>query len=205
MARLPVRAIEVGLLLAAVLGAGCGDDPPIAGERVTSGRGALSTVLPEGWKVGYSFRLTDPAGEGISVDDATGPRLIVYASVTALADFVGDDPTNRSVYTFRHLQAMLGQLDAFDLGEGCTREAITPIEGADFYGQLRVMTDCQGGLASEVRGILIDARRTTVLWVTVGDGDPGRARRIAQLVLDHVEIDPAAVPRKVAVTTTFTD
>ena len=68
-----------------------------------------------------------------------------------------------------------------------------------------VRSGCDGSETSEVRAVLMDADRTTVLWVSASGDDASQAEAIAELVIDHVTVDPEAVPREVAANVVFTD
>lgn len=193
------RAI-VAAALCAVLAA-CAAQDPVRTEQVESSSGAVTTVAPAAWTGSASYRLTKPAGEGLHLRDGDAERMTVYASLTQLGDFLGDDATRRSLYTFQHIQTALAGIDLFNLSDGCTRDAIRPIEGNGYYGRAYVMRDCQGPFADEVRVILVDAGRTTVVWVTIRGDDPAYLMRVASAAVDHLEVDREAVPLRVAVST----
>ena len=192
------------LMLCSMVLSGCGTDALITGDEVSSSSGALHTVVPAGWSVDYTFRLREPAGEGVAVSSDGVARITVYASVTALEDRLGDDPRRSDLYSFSLIQHNLREMDSFWLGDGCVSEAIRPIEGAGFYGSAERLRDCEGDWDSEVRATLVDAGRTTVVWVTVAaDGD--EALRLASEVVGNLVVDREAVPKRVAVSTTIPD
>jgi hypothetical protein len=182
-------------VVAAVLG-GCGTVQTQALKAASSSSGAVRTVMPSDWIVDHTFRRTAPAGEGLRASSDGSRRMIVYASITALRDALGDNP-NSAVYNFRHVQTLLGGLDGFRLGDGCVLDAIRPLEGAGFFGQARVMRRCSGPWDREVRATLVDANRTTVLWVTVAS-DADDALDLAQRAVENVVVDREAVPSRVA-------
>lgn len=186
--------------LCAILSA-CAAQDPVRTKQVESSSGAISTVVPEAWTAGATFRLTKPVGEGLHVRDGKAERMTVYASLTQLEDFLGDNPLRRSLYTFQHIQTALGEMELPHLSDRCTREALRPVEGSGFYGRAHVMRDCQGQFAHEIRAILVDAGRTTVVWLTVRGEDPADLMKVVSTALDNFEIDREAVPLSVAVST----
>lgn len=186
----------VGLAVLAAVLCGCGTTQTQELRAVSSSTGAVRTAMQSHWTLDHTFRRAVPAGEGLQASSDGSHRMIVYASITALRDALGDNP-NSAVYSFRHVQTVLGGLNDYRLSDACVLEAIRPIEGAGFFGQARVMRRCAGPWDREVRATLVDANRTTVLWVTVGsDGDD--ALDLAQGVVANVVVDREAMPTRVA-------
>lgn len=183
----------------------CAAQDPVRTRQVETSSGAVATVAPEEWAGGTSYRLKSPAGEGLHVRDSDrdgdAERMTVYASLTQLDDFLGDDATRRSLYTFRHIQTALGGMDLFKLSDDCTQDAIRPVEGNGYYGRVYIMRDCQGPFADEVRAILVDADRSAVVWLTVRGDDPAYLMQVVTTAIDHLEVDREAVPLRVAVST----
>lgn len=191
------RGLCAGLIVCAAILGGCDSAEPRVLRAVSTSSGAVRTVMPSDWNLEHTFRRTDPAGEGLLASLDGKERMIAYASSTALQKTLGDNP-NSAVYNFRHVQTLLGSLDSFPLGDGCVLDAIRPLQGAGFYGRALVMRHCGGPWNSEVRATLVDANRTTVLWVTVrADGDD--ALDLALEAVENVVVDREAVPRRVAV------
>ncbi|WP_328995572.1 hypothetical protein OG394_13160 [Kribbella sp. NBC_01245] len=145
--------------------------------------------------------MTKPEGEGLHVRDGGAERMTVYASLTQLNEFLGDDATRRTLYTFGHIQTALGEMERFNLSDGCTQDAIRPVEGNGYYGRAHVMRDCEGPFADEVRAILVDGGRSTVVWLTVRGDDPAYLMGVVRTALEKLEIDREAVPLRVAVST----
>ena len=190
-----IRPVAVGALLALV-GGGCGAGD-MDGVRVASRSGALTIAAPAGWTTDYSYRMASIPGEGVSVRSGGTERLRAYISVTALEEAFGDDPTNRDLSTFRQVVTKVSGMALLALGEGCKQEAIRPVDGAGFYGEMVVFGECAGSWPFEVRTILVDAARTTVAWLTVRDRDRERARSVAQLALDNLRVSRDVIPEAV--------
>ena len=166
-------------LLAGLTVAGCGA-ADVTGVPTTSRAGAVTVTVPEGWQRDFSFRLADPAGEGISVVAGGSERLKAYVSTTALAQKLGDDPAKRDVYTFRAIVAAASGLARMSMGDGCEQDSVRPVAGAGMYGNAVTFRSCAGRWPIEVRAVLVDAGRTTVAWVTARDRSPERAQRVVQ-------------------------
>lgn len=199
-----IRTAAVGcaLALAALVLAGCADKPQVEAEtRLVSSSGAVTAEVPKTWSLDDTFRMTDPAGEGIHVSAGGRSRMAVYASDTFLRDRLGDDPYS---FTFRGIQALLGEVERLTIGDGCEGQAVRPIEGGGFYGRAELLDGCTGGWTAEVRSAAVSARRTTVVFVTISARDSDEAYRLASLVLSRLRIDREALPRRVDVGTNGT-
>lgn len=183
---------------------GCANDV-IAGDQLVSPRGGVAADAPKGWVVESAFLRLSPLGEGIDVHDEAGSlRMKVFASSSALREELGDDPTRRDLFDFRHLVGVAADLDAFAIGDDCSHEFTRPIEGGGYYGEASIM-HCTEGLEAEVRATLVSARRTSVVWVTVTADRPPEAMDLASLAVDGLVIDRNALPAAVGLPSSVRD
>ena len=185
-------------LLAVVLVAGCSrsPSPDSAGTaEVSSARGIFRTVLPEGWKIDFTYRDNTPLGVGFYVTEGDRPRMVMFASATALHAYLGVDPANSDVYPFRRIQSVLPSIDLPSLRSGCRRVSIRPFEGGGFYGQTDTYEGCDasGGLAvADV--VAIPAQRGAVVVASVAAENEQRAEQIAQDSVAHLDLNVDGLP-----------
>jgi hypothetical protein len=181
------------LLLTIALCCGCGAAPEPGWQTASGARGTLRALVPPGWEVRVTYRDTGPVGEGVLVQGPDG-SLLVYASATALAEHLGDDPLRRDRYPFRRLVGALDALGWRPIGEPCPLASTTPFESDPYYGALQVFEPCGNEGMVEARVLALTADRTTAVAVDVLARDADRAVAVARRTAGSLTVDVEALP-----------
>lgn len=197
--RRPSVLLRTGaLLVVAALAAGCTESPPPPepGRRVVAARGAMSTTAPDAFELSVTYLDSAPVGEGMILSHGGEPRLVVYASATALAEHLGDDPAKREIYTFGHLVTVLpAALPVMLLHDDCDFVEVRPFTDGTFYGATRTYA-CADGRAV-VRVVAVSASRDVSVVAEALADESSAAQRVATTAVADLEVDVGELPTTV--------
>lgn len=163
---------------------------------MVAARGAMSTTAPIGLQLAVTYLDTSPVGEGMIFTGGDEPRLVVYASSTALAEYLGDDPTKRDVYTFDHLIKVLPDaLPVMLLHDDCDFVALRPFTDGTFYGGTRTYACADGRAVARV--VAVSASRDVSVLAEALASEPSVAQQVATTAVADLEVDVGELPTTV--------